>query len=244
MDLHDAPPIRIDPWFQGPTGLGQGGWTANRFVQQIGATASVSIAAPIPLETDLHVAREAERWQLRAGSRDGVTVMSATDTATTFADTTAVSIEEAASARRRFARHGHAHPVPWCFSCGSRPDAMGVHAAGLGTSDDRFATDWTVPTWAAQPDGSVDEGVMWAALDCTAAWYVCRSRGDRTAFTVQFAAEVIHPIEPGGTYALVGWPGDESPEWDGRKRHGASAAFAADGTCVARSASFWVAVDA
>lgn len=242
MDLRDAPPIRIDPWFQGPTGVGQGGFTAHRFVQRIGTAASVSIAAPIPLDTDLHVVREPDRWLLRAGSHDGPPVMSAT-AATAFADTPAVSIEEAASARHRFTGHDDEHPVPWCFSCGSRPGSMGVQAAELGGPDDRYATDWTVPTWAARSDGSVDEGVLWAALDCTAAWYVCRSRGSRTAFTVQFTVEMLQPIEPGATYALVGWPGDESSEWDGRKRHGASAAFSADGTCVARSVSFWVAVD-
>jgi hypothetical protein len=58
--------------------------------------------------------------------------------------------------------------------------------------------------------------------------------------TAQFAAEVNVPVEPGSTYALVAWSGAHDPEWDGRKRWAASAAFDAAGRCVARSTSFWV----
>ena len=62
--------------------------------------------------------------------------------------------------------------------------------------------------------------------------------GERTAFTVQLAVDVLEPLRPATAYSLVSWGG----AWDGRKRAGASAAFAADGTLVARSSSFWVAV--
>jgi len=68
------------------------------------------------------------------------------------------------------------------------------------------------------------------------------SREARTALTVQYAVEERVPLTPGATYAVVGWSGDNDPEWDGRKRHGASAAFDAEGRCVARSVSFWVSV--
>jgi len=99
-----------------------------------------------------------------------------------------------------------------------------------------------VPDWAVGDDGHVDSGGLWAALDCCAAWWVGWSREPRTALTVQYAVEELAPLEPGATYALVGWAGDNTTEWDGRKRHGASAAFDTHGNCVARSTSIWVSV--
>jgi hypothetical protein len=236
---HD--PIRVGRWFQGPTGSGQGGWTAHQLAKQIDHPVTMAIKAPVPLETDLDVVHdlENERWLLVDHS-SAVTVMVAEPWEATFADTAPVSIDDATEARSRFETVVDEHPVPFCFSCGLQHDSMRVHAGPL--DDDRFATDWRAPDWAIANDGTVDPGTLWAAIDCTAAWYVGYSRGPRTPLTVQYAVEVLHPIEPGVTYALVGWSGDHSSNWDGRKRHGASAAFAPDGTCVARSVSFWLSV--
>jgi hypothetical protein len=245
-------PIRIGSWFQGPTGSGQGGWTAHRFIERVAERTdeplTVAIAATIPLDTDLHVIEsddltdETRQWELVAP--DGTAIMIASTWEPAFSDTSPVTIEEARAARHRFLETVDEHPVPSCFSCGQLPDSMGVHAGPLDPSlGDRFATDWTVPDWAVRDDGNVDPGVLWAAIDCCAAWWVGWSRSRRVALTVQYAVEQRHPLEPGATYALVGWSGDHDPEWDGRKRHAASAAFDADGRCVARSASFWVSID-
>ena len=228
--------VRIGHWYQGPTDSGQGGWAAHRFVQALGRPASVAIKAPVPLETDLIV----DHGTGRLTAEDGTTIMIASDVTEPFASTEAISIEDAAAARRRFGDLATDHPVPFCFSCGVQHDSMKVHAAPLG--DGRFASDWTVPDWAVGAGGSVDEGALWAAIDCCAAWWVGHSRDRRVAFTVQFATEVLHPLTPGATYALVAWSGDHDPEWDGRKRHAASAAFDRNGRCVARSTSFWVSV--
>lgn len=233
--------IRIAGRFQGPTGSGHGGWTAHKVVAAIGQPATVAIRAPIPIETDLRLLREGDRWLLRDELvEEPVIVMEATRWEPDFPSTAPLSIDEAAAARQRFGAGGAAHPVPYCFSCGLQPDSMQVHAGPVG--DGRFATDWRVPGWAVGPDGAVDEGAVWAAIDCTAAWYVGCSTTTKVAFTVQYAAEVLEPLDPEGRYALVGWEGDWNGGWNGRKRGAASAAFAADGSCVARSRSLWVAV--
>lgn len=245
--------IRIGGWFQGPTGSGQGGWTSQRFLAALGDLTdrplTASIRAPIPLEVDLTIhalqpgdVRE-QTWELR--DPDDTVIVTARSWDPVFADTDPVSIDEARAARERFAEIVVEHPVPSCFSCGQMSDSMQVHAGPLGAGDfldDRFATDWTVPEWAVDSAGRVDPGALWAAIDCCAAWWVGWSREHRTALTVQYAVEELHPIEPGATYALVGWGGDHDPEWDGRKRHAASAAFDAEGRCVARSVSFWISV--
>ncbi len=117
---------------------------------------------------------------------------------------------------------------------------MGVHAAPI--ADGRWATDWSPPDWSVDDSGAVDDGVTWAALDCTAAIYACADGEQRRAFTVQFAVDQLAPIRPGETYAIVAWQGTGAPGWDGRKRTAASAAFDSAGECVARSVSFWVSV--
>jgi len=246
MDNIDRP-IRIGSWFQGPTGSGQGGWTAHRLVQRVGAPSTVAITAPIPLDTDLDVVAPAsdahdDVWKLIDPTGDQpVVVMTAEPHDVSIPSTPAITIGAAKAARDKFERPGELHPVPYCFSCGLQHDSMNVHAGPLG--DGRYATDWRVPDWATDDEGTVDDGVLWAALDCTAAWYIACTRGDRTAVTAQFDLAINAPLHPGGQYALVSWWGDASREWNGRKRFAASAAFAHDGTCVARSRSFWIAID-
>ena len=237
-------PIWLDRRFQGPTGSGQGGWTAHLLAERIDHPVTMAIKAPVPLETELDVMHDVqnERWLLVDHSGEHAqTVMVAEPWEATFADTEPVSIERAREARGRHGTLFDEHPVPFCFSCGLQHDSMRVHAGPLADDPQgRFATDWTPPAWAVRSDGTVDPGTVWAAIDCTAAFYVCHSRETRTALTVQYAVDQLQPLDPETTYALVGWSGDHSTEWDGRKRHGASAAFAPDGTCVARSVSFWL----
>lgn len=231
--------VRIPHWFQGPTGSGQGGWTTARLVDIIGQPATVGIRAPIPLDTDLQVIESTEVWQLVDPTTEPPTIiMEAARWEPDFASTEAITVNQAKEARSRFPATAEDHPVPHCFSCGIQHDSMNVHAGPLG--DGRWASDWTAPDWAIGKDGSVDGAVLWAALDCTAAWFVGYEGGSRPAFTVQYAVEVSQAVKPGETYALVAW-GQQG--WDGRKRWGASAAFTSNGICIARSRSFWVAAE-
>ena len=170
-----------------------------------------------------------------------------------------VLVDDARRARERFEWAPSEHPVPHCFSCGVGPDSMGVRAGPVDHPDDRhdrhdrderdvpaaggrYATDWAPPPWSVSADGAVDAGVLWAALDCTAAWYACGSDDRRVAVTVRYAVDVSRPLDPAGRYALVAWPGGGAPGGVGRKRSAASAAFAEDGTCVATAESLWVSV--
>lgn len=230
--------IRISSRFEGPPGSGQGGFTAARVVEAIEAPATVAFRSPIPLDQDLSLTQLADdHWTLSDWA--GTIVLDITAWEPVWATIQPISIEDAIAARRRFEYSPDNHPAHHCFSCGAQPESMHVHAGPLG--DGRYATDWTIPTWAADENGLVDPAVAWAAVDCTAAWFVGGSGGKKPAFTVQLAVEVLEPLIAGETYAVVGSEGDYPFEWDGRKRGACSAAFAADGTLVARSRSFWVA---
>ena len=233
--------IRIPEWFQGPTGTGNGGWSAAEFSKVVGESASYAIRAPVPLDTELEVTKHDTGWQVtNTTGPEPVVILEAEPWKPSVASTTPVSIEEAIAARGRFAMSGELHPVPFCFSCGVQHDSMNVHAGPLG--DGRYATDWTVPQWATAGDGTVNRGAVWAALDCASAWYVCCEPSFTYAFTVQYAVEIVEPILPGGTYAIVAWSGDAEPGWQGRKRQATSAAFDDAGVCVAKADSLWVSV--
>lgn len=231
--------INIPDRFEGPSGQGQGGWAAAKFAAATGERVTVALRAPLPLNTNLTVMASNDGWLLVDPTPDEpVPILEASRWDGHHASTEPVSPAEAEEARTRFLWSNENHPAPRCFSCGLAPDSMCVHAGPLG--DGRFATDWTVPEWAAAADGSVETGVLWAALDCTAAWYVSGEPPARMAFTVQYAVDVLQPLELGATYAIVGWEGDHPAGWDGRKRGAASAAFDRHGECVARARSFWV----
>ena len=230
--------ITIPSRFEGPPGTGQGGYTAARAIDEIGGAATVAFRSPVPLEEEMTLNERADdHWELSNAS--GATVLDITRWEPVWASTGRVSVEEARPARERFEYTPENHPAHHCFSCGAQRESMHVHAGPLG--DGRYATDWTIPEWAADENGLVDHAVAWAAVDCTAAWYIAGTADRRAGFTVQLAVEVLKPLVAGDTYAVVGWEGDYPPIWDGRKRGACSALFDASGDLVANSRSFWVA---
>lgn len=240
--MSEYPPIIIDGWFQGPTGSGQGGWSSYRFAEAIGQPVTVAIRRPIPLDTPMRVVdAPGPAWHLIDPAEPGQPVLIATRLDEEFASTEPVSIEAAAEAKTRFPHGADDHPVPFCYSCGTMHDAMGVQAGAL--ADGRYASTWAVPEWAVNENGAVDLGTLWSAIDCTQAFYVGNAGSRRTSLTVQLAVEVLAAPQPGQTYAIVGWHGTYPDEWDGRKRGAGGAAFDASGRCIARSSSFWLSID-
>ena len=155
--------------------------------------------------------------------------------------TSTVAVDQAEDARHRFPLTADNHPAPGCASCGLGPDSLRVHAGPLG--DGRWATTFRLPERTLTADGTVDESLLWMAMDCSCGWYTSMEGPEyRRGVTVQFAVDVHQPIEIETDYVLVAWSGDYAPAWDGRKRGAAAALFATDGTCVAQSRSFWLAV--
>lgn len=229
--------IRLEPWLQGPTGFGQGGWTAQRLAVACGEPVTVALRRPIPLETDMGVERVDEAWHLVAAG-EPEPIMVATPWVADVPDTEPVSIPDAALAGARFPFPEH--PVPDCFSCGIASPTMHVQSGPL--PDGRWATDWVAPSWSRLPDGTADPGTLWAAVDCAQGWYAGAGDSDKRWLTVQLAVEQLAPVEAGASYAIVSWAGDYDDGWDGRKRGTCGAIFDAAGTCVARSRAFWVSI--
>lgn len=231
--------ITIPTWGQGRPGLGQGGFTSSRFEAAVGQPISISLKAPIPLETELDVVDVDGGWELRA---DQTVVMAAIPSAVSFAATAPVTVDAAAEARSRFPVSAADHNAVRCLSCGFGERTMQVWPGALNDGTGRVATDWHPPEWAGDGDGLVDPGLVWMALDCTCGFYVGHYPERRNAMTVQYAVEVAKPILVGESYVVVGFDGNWPGGWDGRKRGAGSCIFDASGTLVASSDSFWVSV--
>lgn len=233
--------LRVPEYFQGQTGTGQGGFTAHRFTTAIGGALTVAFRSPIPLDTDLQVVAEADAWRLVDPAAPDVTILEATRWDEQFSTTTPVSVSDAEDARKLFPLDAKTHPAPKCWSCGLDEGSMRVHSGPL--DDGRWATPWRAPSWALDEDGSVDEASLWASIDCASGWYVsCSAETIRHSVTVQYAVEVLEPLQPDTDYALVSWSGDYAPSWDGRKRGAAAEVFDSAGRSIARARSFWLSV--
>lgn len=230
--------VHIPERFQGPTGQGQGGWSASRLAAHMPGLATVRLAAPVPLDRDLHVLDTAGGVDL-VDPETGRTLMEARPWTPDVPATSPVTLADAAAARARCPFANESHPVPLCFSCGLHPLSMRTHAGPLG--DGRVATDWRPPAWAADAGGGVDPGVIWGALDCTSGFYVALDGAEPIVFTAQYAVDIVRPLEPGRAYALVGWSGEAPAAWARRKRCAAAAAFDDEGRLVAYARSLWIA---
>lgn len=234
--------IRIDRRHEGLTGLAHGGWTAYQLADYIGEQVTVAFRSPIPIETDLAVELTgASEWRLFDPTNAETTILEATPWVPDCPSTDPISIAEAAEATTRFPLTPDDHPAPRCLSCGYHPESLGIMSGPLG--DGRFGTVWRPTGWALDADGAVDPGALWASMDCAAGWYVsCEGPDHRPTVTVQLAVETYVRLQADTDYALVCWNGDYEPEWDGRKRGACAALFDAQGTLVANSRSFWVAM--
>lgn len=231
--------ITVPEFFQGQTGMGQGGFTACRFVQAIGEPLTVAFRSPIPLETALDVIELNDRWLLVDPAAPDVSILEGTRWEANYSATTAVSVAEADRARNGFVHDETTHPAPLCWSCGLTPTSMRVHAGPL--DDGRWATPWRAPDWAIDDGGAIDPAAVWASVDCATAWFIGGVEA-RRVLTVQYAVEIASELRAGEDYALVAWAGDYPDGWDGRKRGGAAELFDGDGRSVARSRSFWLSV--
>lgn len=235
----DGVTIRIPREKQGQTGLGQGGWGCYEFQRAIGEPVTVALRSGLPLDVELVVVHEGDRWLLIDPAWPDQVILEATRWVADYPATEPVSIDQAEAARAGFPLADEEHPAPHCLSCGIGERTLGVHAGPL--DDGRWASPLRFPDWSLVDDRRVDDGLVWMAMDCACGWYTTHSGSlEASGLTVQFAVDIIEPLDPNSEYALVAWHGDHAPDWDGRKRGAAAAVFDASGGLVAQSRSFWV----
>ena len=115
--------LRIEPFYEGPAGSGQGGWTSRQFAEHLDGPHSIALRHHVPLGQELTIVRS-DTVQLRHGD---TLIMEATPWEPDAVMTDPVLIEDAAQARSRFIPFLDDDISMTCFSCGMQSSSMQVH---------------------------------------------------------------------------------------------------------------------
>jgi len=228
--------------FRGPPMSGNGGYVAGVIAGRLGAPGAteVTLRAPIPLDTPLHVERGTPLLVTR-----GETLIAEARPVTLDLDVPeppgwdeAWAARDAspsfASGMNPLVPNGTGfHPV--CYCCGvDNPDGLHVYAAPVRDGE-LVAAAWPTETSWGDAEGHLPPESLWTALDCPGqfAWLAA---GIRTGMLGRLTGEVLRPARAGDHYVVTGW----RIEVERRKHFAGTAVFDADGDLVARAKAVWI----
>ena len=129
MTAPSALTMRVPARFQGPTGMGQGGWAAGRISALLEKEITTRFRAPIPLDSDMRIEPTADGWACTYG--DTWVLEASPMHVADWPSTAVVTIDEAEAGRHRCPWDESNHLLPHCFSCGIGEDSMRVHPGFL-----------------------------------------------------------------------------------------------------------------
>ena len=225
--------LRIPSRFNGPKGSGNGGYSAGVVAGLLGGEAEVSLRRPVPLDTELQVARD-DGDAVRV--LDGDVLVAEGRAGEVDVELPApVGPDEARLARQRY-RGSSDNIFSGCFVCGKARDDSFEVFAGPVEGRRLVASPWTPPPWSADPTGHVRPEFAWAALDCPT--YFAAYMGEEGVFSVlaRFTARIEADIPAGTEHTVIAWP----LESEGRKRHAGSALLSAEGETLAVASALLV----
>ena len=236
--------IVIDSRFSGPPGLGNGGYVAGMVAGAIGTAATVTLRAPIPLDTPLELAsavdashrgEDARPTGKRARLRNGAVLLAeAVSGAPDLPPPPVPDRATALAATSRFAGRA-SNPYQGCFVCGfAREPGSGLRVfAGPTPTPGLVAAHWPVHPGLADDDGRVPEEFLWGALDCPGAYAV----GIADLRLGRMTARISTGVRPGERCTVAGWRlGRER-----RKHFTGTAVYGEEGDVVALASSVWIA---
>ncbi|MEV1111433.1 hypothetical protein AB0I95_22770 [Micromonospora sp. NPDC049751] len=213
--------MRVESRYNGPTGSGNGGWSAGLFATAAGpGPVEVTLRRPPPLETELTL--------VDGEVRDPAGDLVAEVRPAGVVDAVVPPVDAATAAEAATRYPGFvAHPYPGCFVCGpGRTDGLRIFPGRL--PDGRTAAPFRAPE-------QVDDATVWAALDCPGGWTVLAP--DRPYLLGRIAAVVAARPAPGDecvvTGALIGV--------DGRKALVHTSLYGPDGTLLGAARATWIA---
>ncbi|MDG4793766.1 hypothetical protein [Micromonospora sp. WMMD1082] len=214
----------IEARFNGPSGSGNGGWSAGVFAAAYGADAPVEVTLrrPPPLDTPLTLVagevhdpagevvaqlRPAQEW-----------------------DNEVVPPVDLATARSASAAYPGLidHPFPGCYVCGpDRADGLRIFPGPL--PDGRTAAPVRTPQ-------GVTPATVWAALDCPGGWAVIGA--GRPYVLGRITARVEALPRPGDECVVTG----AAIGTEGRKALVRTSLYAPDGNLLGHARATWIAV--
>ncbi|MFN2470410.1 MAG: hypothetical protein ABR583_05360 [Gaiellaceae bacterium] len=217
-------PLVIDPFFNGPPGSANGGYTCGLLAARLGGEAEVTLRRPPPLGRPLRVEWRGEGLAVLDGDE---VVAEAVPARVEVRPPVPPYRAEADEASRRYPGFRH-HAYPTCVVCGpERADGLRIFAAPLPGTE-IVAAPWTP---AAEPPPEI----VWAALDCPGAIAVgFPERGEW--LLGRLAARVVRLPRAGEPCIVVGWPLGGK----GRRAEAGTALHGAAGEVLALARATWV----
>ena len=233
--------LTIPSRFNGPAGIGNGGYVCGLIAAYVDGPATVTLRRPPPLDTPLEVERDDE-GSVRV--RHGRTLIGEAAPAPAGPHEITVTVSPAqADAAAGTARYFRDPVFPDCFVCGinRRPgDGLRIFpgpVTGLGV----WAAPWTPDPSVAGPDGRVRAEVVWAALDCPSGIAAAEATAlsqDTAILLGRMTASLATPPAPGDRCVVIAWPGAR----DGRKLQAGSAVLGPGGEVLAAASAVWLTV--
>lgn len=212
--------------FNGPTGNGNGGYSAGLLAAELAGPAAVSLRSPVPLDTPLELVHS--DGVVRA--LDGETLVAEAEPAEplALAVPAPVSVAAAHAAAAEYAAPED-NVFSECFVCGrARADCMRVFAGPVAGREGLVATPWTPPAWSAGEDGAARAEIVWAALDCPT-YFAVYGEESVLGFLVRQQVELRAPVAVETEHVVIAWP----LAVNGRKRTAGAAVLSAGGELLA-----------
>ena len=232
--MSDAISLFVSSRFNGPPGMGNGGFSAGLAAQLIDGPAEVSLRASVPLDTPLSlVPTQGEHaYECRQGDQIVMTASRAAPLAPLPSPPPSLAI---ARKGRDHYPPVETHAFPACFVCGpARTDDGLCIFTGQPDGFDGVADTWTPSEAFADETGQITREVLWAALDCPGAFAI--GFEDRPMVLARIIAEIHARPRAGEEVIVAAWHLYD----EGRKHGAATGLFAADGTLLAQSEQLWI----
>jgi len=219
--------VSIPARFNGPLASGNGGYCSGVVAGFVDGPAEVTLRRPVPLDTELDIARD-DDGSVRVLDGEDLVVEARPTPDFRLESPAPPSLQEARIAAEGY-RGSSDGPFSRCFVCGlAREDAFGVFAGDV-SGRELVASPWTPPAWTAGPSRYVLPEFVWAVLDCPT--FFAAYMGDDLPISVlaRLTARLEGPVVAGEEHVVMAWP----LEADGRKRHAGAAVASSEGEILA-----------
>ncbi|SIN18293.1 hypothetical protein [Micromonospora cremea] len=213
--------MRIESRYNGPSGSGNGGWSAGIFAAAAGGPGPVEVTLrrPPPLDTALSMVDGEVR------DPAGELVAEVRPAEAVDAVVPPVDRDTAIDAATRYPGLVE-HPFPDCYVCGPhRADGLRIFPGRL--PDGRTAAPFRAPA-------QVSDATVWAALDCPGGWTVLAP--GRPYLLGRIAAVVTALPSPGDECVVTG----ALIRADGRKALVHTSLYGPDGALLGAARATWI----
>jgi hypothetical protein len=217
----------IDERFNGPPGIGQGGYVSGLLAAGIDGPAEVTLRSPAPLRRVLDLEHCDDG---SVGLLDGETLVAEGRSVDALGLEAPEPVESPAAegASAQYIGFGD-HMFDTCFVCGpAREDSFRVFA-GPVEGRELVASPWLPWRELADRSGDVRPEFVWAVLDCPTYFATCLDGERPRSMLARLSAELLEPVSAERRYVVTAWPISKQD----RKHTAGSAIFTDRGELVA-----------